>query len=384
MFHLFALRATALAALVASLILADATPPAAPRPSPMRAEPPASPAAPAGLLGLHVSGNQLVDSAGRKLRLLGVNRSGTEYACEQGWGMFDGPDDAASVRAIASWHVNAVRVPLNEDCWLAINGMDPAYSGRNYQAAIESYVSLLNSQGLYAILDLHLTAPGTMKAGDQAIMPDADHTPAFWRGVAGAFRGNLSVIFDLFNEPYAEESPGFSSDQAWQCWRDGCTISDPDTSYGTYQAAGMNSLIAAVRSAGAQNVVMVGGLQWSNDLSRWLDYEPSDPARNLVASWHSYPDNSCNTQSCWDSVIATVDAKVPVVTGETGDHVSTAATYDPVLLPWLDGHGISYLGWTWDTWDQPSYVLITGYDGTPTANYGVYFRDHLASLARGG
>ena len=60
----------------------------------------------------------------------GVNRSGTEYACVQGWGLFDGPNTAQSVAAIARWHVNIVRVLLNEDCWLGINGIKPQYAGR--------------------------------------------------------------------------------------------------------------------------------------------------------------------------------------------------------------------------------------------------------------
>src|SRR2546422_5398632 len=47
-----------------------------------------------------------VDSTGGRVRLRGVNRSGTEYACAQGWGMFDGPSDSASVQAIASWKAN--------------------------------------------------------------------------------------------------------------------------------------------------------------------------------------------------------------------------------------------------------------------------------------
>jgi hypothetical protein len=67
--------------------------------------------------GLHVVGNRIVDGAGHTVRFHGVNRSGTEYACIQGWGIFDGPDDAASVGAIAAWHVNIVRIPINEDCW---------------------------------------------------------------------------------------------------------------------------------------------------------------------------------------------------------------------------------------------------------------------------
>ena len=338
----------------------------------------AAPAAP----GLHVSGAGLVDGGGRPVRLLGVDRSGTEYACIQGWGIFDGPSDAASVRAIQSWHTNAVRVPLNEDCWLDVNTPkgDP-YVGAAYRDAITAYVDLLNSEGLYAILDLHLSAPGAHQATGQAIMPDADHAPAFWSSVAAAFRSNSEVLFDLFNEPYPEEDHGL--DDPWACWLNGCAITDPFHSWGTWQAAGMQSLVGAVRGAGATNVIMAGGLSWANDLSSWRAHEPSDPAGELAASWHSYPQNSCDTEACWDAVIAPLAQSVPVITGETGDQVCGAATYDPVLLPWLDSHHLSYLGWTWDTWSQCSFVLIADYDGTPTANFGQYFHDHLLLLAQG-
>src|SRR5712691_3780722 len=54
-------------------------------------------------LSIGVSGNHLVDGNGLTTRLLGVNRSGTDYACIQGWGIFDGSKDATSVAAMASW-----------------------------------------------------------------------------------------------------------------------------------------------------------------------------------------------------------------------------------------------------------------------------------------
>src|SRR5262249_56928217 len=106
-----------------------ALPPPAPAPPPPA--PPTTTATPSGgpppsIAGLHVSGNQLLNANNQQVVLRGVDRSGTEYACVQGWGIFDGPSDAASVQAIASWHTNAVRVPLNEDCWLSINGVNPA------------------------------------------------------------------------------------------------------------------------------------------------------------------------------------------------------------------------------------------------------------------
>jgi len=110
--------------------------------------PPPAPGPPATApLSIGVSGNHLVNGSGQAIRLLGVNRSGTEYACIQGWGIFDGPNDATSVAAMAAWHINAVRIPMNEDCWLNINGVGPAYGGAPYQGAIQSYVKLLHQTG---------------------------------------------------------------------------------------------------------------------------------------------------------------------------------------------------------------------------------------------
>src|SRR5262249_54872580 len=152
---------------------------------------------PPEIAGLHVSGNTIRNGLNQVVRLLGVNRSGAEYACIQGWGMFDGPMDAASVQAMLTWKINTVRIPLNEDCWLGINtsGLDPAYLDGNYRQAIIDYVNLVNSMGLIAILDLHWSAPDTYKALGQANMPDADHSPAFWTWVANTFKDNSSVIF---------------------------------------------------------------------------------------------------------------------------------------------------------------------------------------------
>src|SRR3954453_629953 len=41
--------------------------------------------------GLHASGNRILDGSGQPVRLRGVNYSGSEYACIQGWGSSTGP-----------------------------------------------------------------------------------------------------------------------------------------------------------------------------------------------------------------------------------------------------------------------------------------------------
>ena len=223
--------------------------------------------------------------------LHGVNRSSTVYPCIQGWGLFDGPSDNASAAAIASWHTNAARLQLNEDCWLGINGVNPAYGGANYQAAIGNYVNLLQQNGLYVILSLAWNAPGTTASNGQQVMADADHAPAFWRSVATAFRYDPGVVFDLYNEPH---------DISWDCWLNGCTTS------GGWQAAGMQTLVNAVRMAGATQPLLLSGVGWGNDLTQWLGSRPNDPANALVASFHEYDITACVTLSCWTSTVLPV------------------------------------------------------------------------------
>jgi hypothetical protein len=308
-----------------------------------------------------VQGNRLVDGSGKTVRLLGVNRSSGEYACVQGWGIFEGPVDATAIAAMASWRINAVRVALNEDCWLGINGVKPSYSGAAYRSEVQGYVRRLHARRLVVILELHWNAPGARLATGQQPMPDADHAVAFWRSVAKTFRADGDVIFDLYNEPH---------DVTWKCWRDGC---------GSW--VGMQQLVTSVRSTGARQPIMLGGLQWANDLGGWLTWRPRDPLRQLVAAFHLYNFNACGDAACWDRVIKPVAAKVPVVTGELGENDCAHGFIDG-YMPWADAVGISYLGWTWNTWDCKSGpALISGYDGTPTA-FGEGFRAHLASTHR--
>jgi hypothetical protein len=82
----------------------------------------------------------------------------------------------------------------------------------------------------------------------------------------------------------------------------------------------MQSLVNAVRATGATNVIMTAGLTWTNDLTQWLAYKPTDPQNNIVASWHSYNFNACVNVTCWDSQIGTVATQVPVVAGEIGQN----------------------------------------------------------------
>jgi endoglucanase len=328
-----------------------------------------------------VSGNQLVNAAGQSIRLLGVDRSGTEYACEEGWGIFDGPSDAKSVVAMAKWHVNAVRLPLNEGCWLdeftAANdsyagGDDPsAYEGAAYQSAIGAYVALLHKHKMAVILTLTgLDVPGGLEVPPMA---DAAFSPTFWSSVATFFKVDPGVLFDLYNEPNGID---------WSCWLNGCTVPSAD---GTYEAAGMQSLVTAVRDTGATQPIMLGGLDYSSDETSWSANLPVDPDNSLVVSFHTYDSTNCNTETCWNDTLGPLTLDVPVVAGEFGEY-DCATSYSDSFMTFADTAGISYLGWAWDAispggWSCSGPALITNYNGTPSGE-GVALRSHLSLLKK--
>lgn len=348
--------------------------------APAMADP--GPAVAAEAPALQVSGNRLVDAGGATHRLLGVNRSGGEFACIQGNGFWDGPMDQASIDAIRSWHVNAVRVPLNEECWLGTADVPAEYGGAAYQSAVKDYVNLLLAGGITPIVEMHwnygaYSGPSAgcsdAEATCQKPMPDAQYAPDFWKGVAGAFKDNR-VVLDLFNEPYPERATG-SEASGWTCWRDGGSC--PGIGY---QVAGFQSLVDTVRATGNTDVILLGGLAYSNDLTQWLQYKPQDPTGNLAAFAHLYNFNSCSNTSCFDSQLAPVAQQVPLTLSEIGENDCSHGFVDQVMN-WADQHGVGYLGWTWNTWDCGSGPsLISDYDGTPTA-YGQGLKDHLATVA---
>jgi endoglucanase len=364
-------------------------------------------------LSIRVAGNHFLDGSGQTVRLLGVNRSSPEYACTYGY-VASGPGasaedpsgtdplDAEDAAAIAAWHADAVRIPLNEDCWLGENG-EPAGSltASGYRQAIASYVGELEADGIYPILDLHWTNPGDLvnhgePADGQHAMPDA-HSLDFWTSVATAFKGDPAVVFDAFNEPYSPAGNGDSAQPvSWTCWKEGgCPVPDADDQETvdpaqTYLAVGMQQVVNAIRAAGADQPILLGGLSYANDLSQWLSHMPTDPDGQLAASFHNYTGEGCATESCWNATIAPLAEQVPVVTGEFGEDDCPPSGEDPdnfdnSYMDWADRHGVGYLGWGWFVLAAPqpcsALHLITDYAGAPADPNGVALHDRLAALA---
>ena len=355
-----------------------------------------NPDPPSAPRGLRVRGNAIEDAHGQTVLLRGVNRSGTEYQCTKaGAGIFDGPADEHSVRAMRSWGINAVRVPLNESCWLALGGTPAVYSGENYKNAIKGYVELLQRNGIVPILDLHWAAPGDRVALELWPMPNVDHSLEFWRDVATTFIDNDGVIFEPYNEPFPDRNRDTGA--AWLCWRDGCE--EQSWSGQAYEAAGMQVLVDTIRSTGAEHVILLGGVEYSNALSGWLEYAPSDPTGNLAVAWHVYNFNRCRDLACWEGVPAQLATHVPIIATEIGQADCAGESFLKPLMLFLDDADIGYLAWSWNALGACSprmpnaptaeqregapFNLVTDYAcPEPNSDYARTFRDHLLGTAQ--
>lgn len=386
---------------------AAATPSAPVTPTtPSVPEAPAVPSTPM-LTGMAIRaiGNRLVDAAGATVQLRGVNYSGFESAAIQGWipadpsGAQAGQAGGPKMAALASWKTNALRIPLNEASWLGYACTDAAGvahnpdPGGNYRAAVKALVEQALAARIYVILDLHWTAPGTMCPMLQTQMADADHSLAFWTSVATEYKAYPGVIFELFNEPFADFD--FSGD-AWAYFMQGAggSFSGYPATSGSgawkdvkqpWKIASYQAMLNAVRATGAANVVLVGGLSYSQDLSGWLAHRPVDPLGQMGAAWHPYR----KFGTAWDypypnfypqvftdarSILA---AGIPLVMTEVGGQNTAGTAGCPIvttMAQFADANGASVLGWGWDVWGEPENVLIKDGNGAPTDGYGQALR----------
>jgi hypothetical protein len=339
-----------------------------------------------------VSGTRILDSrTGKVLTPHGVNWPSFDYTCSaatgHGWAYSSSDDTQAAADAMVSWHINIVRIPLNQDCWLGANPTHNYGTMAGYRAAVHAWVNILRADGIVAILDLHWSAPAGRLADGQYPMADAQSL-TFWRSVGATYASDPSVIFDAFNEPYSTwnmATGSYAFNLTWGCWENGgCSAPDnwlgQTVDGGAYPVVGMSALVAAIRSSGAAQPIMLAGLNFASDLSQWEAHAPNDS--QLIAAWHNYQGKGCDTVSCWNWTTSVVSAHVPVIAGEFGES-DGGSTFLSSFMTWADSHSVGYLPWAW--WDvtggvQGDFALYTGTAFTPKYPSGTTYRAHLQSL----
>ncbi len=294
-------------------------------------------------LPLRVQGNSLVTPDGQVVILRGLMSPDPARLAE------DRRFNRAFYERQAAAGANVIRVPIHPERWVH----DPDYLWRH----LDPIVTWAGELGMYVILDWHYI--GSIETGEGENMPDIkeqpqDLTRTFWQQVAAYFKPAPHVLFEIWNEPAQISGPD---------WR-----------------RHAEDVVQTVRSTGASQVVIVGGVEWSRDPSGFVDAPLSDAQVAYAA--HIYP---AHRQSGWDDWFGRLSQLHPVLLTEWGfmdengaagpDYLrGKAASYGAPLLAYAAEHGIGWVAcWYDDEWEPPMYDKGMT---TPT-HYGQFVLDSL-------
>ena len=154
-----------------------------------------------------------------------------------------------------------------------------------------------------------------------------------------------------------------------------------------FESVGMQALVDAVRSTGAKNVVIAGGLYWANDLtgieseaiekgeakSYRLDEKGGD---GIMYAWHTY-----HWHKGWARILP-VAAKHPIFLGEVGaapreemtfipmEQKEDWRTFVPDMLGFIQKYRINWTGWCFHPKAGP--CMIENWDYEPTPYWGEF------------
>jgi hypothetical protein len=331
-------------------------------------------------LPLKVAGNQLLDSHGQSPRLRGVNCASLEWSSDG-----DGHILKTVEVAVKDWHANLIRLPLSQDRWF---GKAPGQQdgGAGYRALVRQLADFCSTNNAYIILDLHWSDAGEWgKNIGQHNLPDTNSI-AFWKDIAPVYKDNSAVLFDLYNEP---------AHINWDQWFKGGliteTIEHTNTTL-TYESVGMPALVSAIRSTGAKNVIVAGGINWAYEVDGILEgRQLSDPSGNgIVYAVHPYPHAykglGRETIAQWTARMEPFARKLPIIVTEFGsiermwpfpkEWNYNDEKWNREMIGVLEAHR-----WNWTAWDFHATAwpcLISDWNYTPTPQSGVWVKQALA------
>jgi endoglucanase len=289
------------------------------------------------------------------LPYVGVNQAAAEFGTNIP-GVFDTDytyPKTASLDYFFAKGLNSIRLPFKwERVQRTLNGELDATELARLNATVD-YIT--RTKGGFAVLDVHNYARYGQALIGSAEVPDSAFAD-FWKKLSLVFKDNNKVQFGLMNEPY-----GLPTEQ----W-----------------LRSANAAIAAIRSAGAKNLIYVPGVAWSGAHSWMLNWYGTsnsvvmkgvvDPENNFAIEVHQYFDTDSSGQSttCMSETIGVERAteftnwcKQNHLKAYLGEFASganpTCATAVDKLLKYMEENSDVWVGWAWwaaGPWWGESYV----------------------------
>ena len=317
-------------------------------------------------IALHAEGNRLLNARGEAVRLIGVNCAGLEWRAD---------GDLILERcamAFDEWKANLIRLPMSQDRWFGYGSdQEDDRSGEAYRSLIDEVMNMAAERGKYIILNLQWSDAGVWGQNIKIHnVPDANSV-TFWHDAASRYANHPSVLCGLYNE---------SHDAPWDIWQSGGYVEQEG-----FPGVGMQTLINTIRNRGAKNLIVAGGVDWAYDLRGVEEHPLADRGGNgIMYDSHVYPWKPAPYEKY---IPASLTAKYPIIIGECGHHGdkenvregkqrSPYAEWIPELLAYIDAN--SYHACAWDFHPKAGPCLIADYEGTPTAHWGVFWKEFLA------
>jgi endoglucanase len=320
---------------------------------------------------LRVVGNKILNKEGKEVWLQGVNIMSLDWNPQ-------GERVLLSTKvAIEDWKSNIIRLAVKDKYWFG-KDVTQKDGGKAYRELVDAVINLAANRGVYVLLDLH-----------QYRAPRAEYAD-FWKDAAARYKDHPALIFDLMNEAFGT---------SWEVWRDGGFVAEKkdgidEAAFLTeeekirnnvgFRSIGMQGLLDAVRSTGAKNVVLAGGLDYGYDLSGIAKgFGLKDSSGNgIIYGSHIYP-----WKSDYQKKILDIVDKHPILFGENGGNVKKMSfipasqqedveIWVPRFLGIVQKYKIHWTAFSFHPAASP--ILISDWDYTPTPEWGAHAKRALA------
>ena len=316
---------------------------------------------------LHTCGNRIYDSAGRQVKIAGLNWSGMETR-DAAPGGLNGRNWQEILDHVAALGYNTIRVPFSNEAVdpdTRIVNVDfvanPDLEGLTGLEMLDRLVAGAGERGLKVILDRHRPTPDTFTDLWYTAQVPEERWLADWRLLAARYRGDDTVIgADLSNEPRGRAT-----------WGSG----DPKTDWRLAAERAGNAVleenphllvfVEGIESYEGENYWWGGNLQGVRNapvrlsVPNRLVYSPHDYGPAISEQgwfWDArYP---ANLPAVWDRHWGYIHAEgiAPVVVGEFGGHSvgdDRDGQWQRSLIAYLEARDIGALVWSlnpgWDT-----------------------------------
>ena len=286
---------------------------------------------------IEVDGNHLTYES-RPLRLTGIAVGDPIYI------RADRP--ASDYERIArDWFANCVRISVFPGHWRS----DPAGTG----AALDREISLARAQSLFVIIDWHAigfpgyyepTVPAEWGLPLDVLLSDLKEAADFWQAMARRYFHDPCILFELWNEPVANEKLWEATGEHWPLFHDAWT-----------------GLIDTIRSD-ADNIVICTGGYWAHDLVGVRDRLIAD--RRTIYAWHSYPNAERGDFAAREATLGGLHRIKPVIVTEwgfcpecTGELQGTVDDFGrPFVEKFLEKYQMSHTAWCFSQGAMPNLL----------------------------